>query len=221
MNKQAAMLYELQCIALGNSAFNCVQIKKPQRNANIWPNICYIFNLTTCKGDINISKQIQKSKFRNTRAPPTLSPFSIMLEKMLSPLPPHRCESQEGTTVWCPSLAPLCLASSPGRGGTEVIKNTASPSVWAWCVSGLLSLWRCRLSGFPPYEVTGDKTKIRYQHVCQLSTIPSVFPDKTRLASWLQNFHKAWTILTDATKKGNVIKFEPVSLKIKCGECLA
>lgn len=145
----------------------------------------------------------------------------IALEKMLSHLLPYRCESQRGTTVQRPSLAPLCLASLLGHGGTEVIKNTASPSAGARCVSGLLSLWRCRLSGFPPYEVIADKTKIRYQHVCQLSTIPSVFPDKTRLASWPQNFHKAWTIPTDAWKKGNVIKFEPVSLKIKCGKCWA
>ena len=127
------------------------------------------------------------------------------LEEMLSPLLSYRCASQEGMTVQGPSVAPLCLASLLGHGGTEVIKNIASPSVRAWCVSGLLLLLRFRLSGFPPHEVIEDKTKIRYQHVCQLSTIPSVFPDKTRLASWLENFHKAWTILTDASKKGNVI----------------
>lgn len=129
-----------------------------------------------------------------------------MLDKMVSPSPSYRCESQEGTIVWCPSLARLFLASFLGRSGAEVIKNTASSSVSTLCVSGLLSFWKCRLSGFTPCEVIGDKTKIRYQLVCQLSTFPSVFPDKTRLASWLHNFHKAWTIPIDASKKGNVIK---------------
>lgn len=44
--------------------------------------------------------------------------------------------------------------------------------------------------------------------------------DKARPALWLQNFHKAWTILTDALRKGgNVIKWEPGSLRIKCGKC--
>lgn len=45
----------------------------------------------------------------------------------------------------------------------------------------------------PPCGVTGDKikNKIRYQHVCQLSTIPSVLTDKTRLASELRSFHEA------------------------------
>lgn len=215
------MLYELHCIARRDGAFHCAQIKKPQRNVNLWPDIWLLhFNLTTCKGDINISKQTKRAN--STTQMPFL-PYCHFYNagNDVITFAAYRCESQEGTTVWCPSLAPLGRASLPGRGGTEVIKNTASPSVWARCVSGLLSLWRCRLSGFPPYEVIGDKTKIRYQHVCQLSTIPSVFPDKTRLASWLQNFHKAWTILTDASKKGNVIKFEPVSLKIKCGKCWA
>lgn len=108
---------------------------------------------------------------------------------MLSPLPPYRCESQEGTTAWRPSLAPLCLASSPGRGGTEVIKNTASPSVQRTvCFWPFVALKMQACQAFPPYEVIGDKTKIRYQHVCQLSTIPSVFPDKTRLASRAPEF---------------------------------
>lgn len=128
-------------------------------------------NLTTCKAGINISKVIPEHKcpFHH------IAIFGL-LEKMLSPLLPYRCESQESTTVWCPSLAPLYLASLLGRGGTEVIKTPASPSVRAQGVSGLLLLWRCRLAGFLPYEVIVAKTKIRYQRVCHLSTIPSVFP---------------------------------------------
>lgn len=159
------------------------------------------------------SQSKQKEQIPEHKSPFYRINIFVTLEKILSSLPPYRCESQEGTTAWFPALAPLCLASLPGHGGTEVIKNTASPSVRAWCVSGLLSLWRCRLSGFPAYEVIGDKTKIRYQHVCQLSTIPSVFPDKTRLASWPQISHKAWTILTEASKKGKCDKIRTSLIK--------
>lgn len=129
--------------------------------------------------------------------------FFILLEKdsiTFTALQMREC--QEGATAWRPSLAPLCLASSRGRGGTEVIKNTASPSVGARCVSGLLSLWRCRLVRlFHPMKWLEIKPKsdismsVNYQQSHLSSPI--------RLASHrgLRNFHEAWTILTDARKK--------------------
>lgn len=52
-----------------------------------------------------------------------------------------------------------------------------------------------------PMKLLKIKPKNLYQHVRQLSTIPSVFPDKTRLASRLKNFCKAWTILVNVSKK--------------------
>lgn len=170
-------------------------------------------NLFSQKEEALTFQSTQKEQIPQVKCPSYHITIFVMLEKTLSPPLPYRCASQKATAVQYPPLTPLCLASSPGHSGTEVIKNTASPSVGTPRVSGLLSLWRCRLSGFPPYEVSRDKTKIRYQLVCQLSTIPSVFPDKTRLASWLLNFHKAWMILTDASKQGNVIKFEPCLIK--------
>lgn len=130
---------------------------------------------------------------------------------MLSPWPCYRFDNRVGTTVWRCSLTRWCLASLLGSWGSEVIKNTVFPSATPWRVSGLLSLlWRCRLSGFPPYEVSRDKIKILYQHVCHLSTIPSVFSDKTCLASWLEHFSKAWMISVDVLfekrgKKENIV----------------
>lgn len=80
-------------------------------------------------------------------------------------------------------------------------------------------LWRCMLSSFPRCEAIGDKTKIRYQHVCQLSTIPSVCTDKSRLTSLPRYFfHQAQS---DALKKGSVIKLAAASSKIKCVKCWA
>lgn len=120
---------------------------------------CYVWISLHLKETLTFQRKHKKKQIPRHKCPSYHISIFRMLEKMLSPLPLYRCASQEGTTVWCPSLAPLSLASLPCRGGTEVIKNTASPSVCARCVSGLLSLWRCRLSSFPPYEVIGDKNQ--------------------------------------------------------------
>lgn len=45
---------------------------------------------------------------------------------MLGQILSYRCDSEEGATLWCPSLAPLLLASLLGHGGTEVIKSGLS-----------------------------------------------------------------------------------------------
>ena len=113
-----------------------------------------------------------------------------------------------------PSQYPLCLSSSPGLGGTKVIKNTAPSSVRPACVAGLLWLWRCSLD-FHPIKWFEIKNKIRYRHVCQLSTNPSVFTDKTRLAPRPVNFHKAWTVFDWCSKKGNAIELATVSFEIR------
>ena len=77
----------------------------------------------------------------------------------------------------------------------------------ARCVSGLLSLWRCRLVRlFHPMKWLEIKPKsdismsVNYQQSHLSSPI--------RLASHrgLRNFHEAWTILTDAWKKGKCDK---------------
>lgn len=110
----------------------------------------------------------------------------------------------------------------PGTRRAEVaLRLLKTQPVHLWTCAGVLAFSHCEDAGhqFPsPEEVTEDKTKIRYQLVCQISTIPSASPDKTRLSSWLQ---KAWTRLTDASRKENVIKREPASLKSKCGQRLS
>lgn len=48
-------------------------IVKSQRNAKMWADIWLLhLNLTTCEGDICISKANKKCKFHNTSAPPTI-----------------------------------------------------------------------------------------------------------------------------------------------------
>lgn len=177
---------------------------------------CYA-NLTTCKAGINISKLIPEHDclFYHTG-------IFAMLKKRCY----HLCfltdvgakkAQQSGVPQLCGSRS--YLASLLACSGTEVIKTPASPSVRAQCVSGPLLLWRCWLSGFPPCEVIGAKTKIRYQHVFQLSTIPSVFLIRLIPHDGFRVFTRRGQFWLMLQKRGNVIKLEPGSLRIKCGTC--
>lgn len=61
--------------SLEGRCINCVQIKKPQRDANLWPDIWALhLKVTTCKGDINISKQTERANL-TTNGPSTVLQF--------------------------------------------------------------------------------------------------------------------------------------------------
>lgn len=176
---------ELHCIVLKKTALSVLKLGnlKGMQTCD-WTSgpAGWQLNLTSCKtGDINISKQTDgKCSFDHIV-------IFVRPEKTLSPWPCYRFHSRKGTAVWFLSLTPpVHVASFLGGWGTKVIKNTAFPSATHGAFLALyfyfvlFFLWRCMLSSFLAYEVTGE-TKILYQHVCQLSTTPSVFPDKALL----------------------------------------
>lgn len=112
------------CIVLEKGALTLFKLRNLKGNANPWSDTWVLhLKLIKCKGDINISKQTQKKEqIPDPEVSLLLYVIFIMLGKIIS----YRCDSKEGATVWCPSLAPLFLASLQGLGATEVIKNALS-----------------------------------------------------------------------------------------------
>lgn len=112
-------------------------------------------------------------------------------------------------------------SSLRGRSGTKVIKNTASPSVDATVLLAFCHREDAAHQALHPmkWQEINPKSDISLSVKYQQSHLPP--PIRT---VWHRSFrvtHEAWTILTDASKKGSEIKFEPASLKIKCGKRLS